>query len=85
METLNLTNQQSLAIAGLPADDRVIGVDRSAPVVRKPTGQLLRIQQDGRLTEATIESERRLTARRVDHAARHVVRATTPYTDVVGD
>jgi hypothetical protein len=84
METFTLTDQQSRTIAGLEADDRVVAVDRSAPFVRKPTGQLLRIQPNGRLTEATVEARRRLT-RRVDHATRHGVRATTPYTDVVGD
>jgi hypothetical protein len=44
-------------------DYRVVGVDGSAPFVRKPTGQLLRIQRDGRLTKATIAAKRRLAER----------------------
>jgi hypothetical protein len=54
METIKLTDQQSLRIAELPEDYRVIGVDRSAPFVRKPTGQIMRIQQNGSLTAVTI-------------------------------
>jgi hypothetical protein len=38
METLRLTDQQRLRIAELPDNYRVVGVDRSAPFVRKPRG-----------------------------------------------
>jgi len=84
METIKLTDQQSLRIADLPENYRVVGVDRSAPFVRKPTGQLMRIQQDGRLTVATVAAERRLADRRDDRTRRLTgVRATTPYTSVM--
>ncbi|MGA2322027.1 MAG: hypothetical protein ABSG95_15055 [Solirubrobacteraceae bacterium] len=74
METLRLTDQQSLRIAELPEDYRVVGVDGSASLVRKPTGQILRIQQNVRLIAATISAKRRLGG----------VLATTPYTRVLG-
>jgi hypothetical protein len=85
METVKLTDQQSLRIAELPEDYRVVGVDCSAPIVRKPTGQILRIQQNGRMTSATVAARRRLADRRAD-AAHPVggVQAVTPYTSVVG-
>jgi hypothetical protein len=38
--TLTLTDRQSLRIAELPEDYQMIGVDRSAPTVRKPTRQI---------------------------------------------
>ena len=86
METLTLTDQQALRIAELPEDYRVIGVDRSAPVVRKPTGQIIRIQQNGSLIPTTIAARRKLADRRADHAGRvgGGVQATTPYTSVSG-
>ena len=84
METVRLTDQQSLRIADLPESYRVVGVDRSAPFVRKPTGQLMRIQQDGRLTVATVDAKRRLSDRRDAHERRLAgVRASTPYTSVM--
>ena len=52
MVTLQLTVQQSLRIDELPENYRVVGVDRAAPVVRKPNGQLVRIQSNGRLVAA---------------------------------
>jgi hypothetical protein len=84
METIKLTDRQSLRIAELPEDYRVIGVDRSAPFVRKPTGQIMRIQQSGSLTAATIAARRRLADRRADRAGRlgGGVRVMTPYTSV---
>jgi hypothetical protein len=86
METMKLTGRQSLRIAELPEDYRVVGVDRSAPFVRKPRGQLMRIQEDGRLTVATVADRRRLSGRQVGDTRRlGGVRATTPYTSVVGD
>jgi hypothetical protein len=54
LETVELSTQQRLRIAELREDYRVMGVDGSAPLVRKPTGQVLRIQHNGRLTAATI-------------------------------
>jgi hypothetical protein len=64
METIRLTDQQSLRIAELPDDYLVVGVDRRAPLVRKPNGQIVRIQQNGRLSAATIAAKRRLADRR---------------------
>jgi hypothetical protein len=64
MVTLKLTDQQSARIAELPAEYRVVGVDYSAPLVLKPAGQLLRIQPNGRLVNATIAARRRLEDRR---------------------
>jgi hypothetical protein len=61
METVELSQQQSARIAELPEDYRVVGVDHRAPLVRKPTGQILRIQQNGRLAAATIAARRRPT------------------------
>jgi hypothetical protein len=83
METMKLTDQQSLRIAELPEDYRVIGVDRSAPVVRKPTGQIIRIQQNGSLAAAPVAARRRLADRRAGRPGGGV-RATTPYTSVSG-
>lgn len=85
MATITLTDQQSLRIAELTNDYRVVGVDHSAPFVRKPRGQIMRIQQNGRLTAATVAEKRRLADRRANRAPRHGVRATTPYTSVIGD
>jgi len=85
METLRLTDQQSVRIADLPENYRVVGVDRSAPFVRKPRGQLMRIQQDGRLIAATVAAKGRLAARRADQEERldSGVRASNPYTSVM--
>ena len=81
---MRLTNQQSARIAELSAEYRVVGVDESAPLVRKPAGQLLRIQPNGRLVAATIaarrrlaqdahESKRRPGERNIEHATREAV------------
>jgi hypothetical protein len=85
METLRLTDQQSLRIAELPDNYRVVGVDRSAPFVRKPRGRLMRIQQNGRLTAATVEAKGRLAARRAAQEKRldSGVKASNPYTSVM--
>ena len=52
METVELSQQQSARMAELPEDYRVVGVERRTPLVRKPTGQIIRIQHNGRLTAA---------------------------------
>ena len=85
METTKLTDQQSLRIAELPASYRVVGVDRSAPLVRKPTGQLLRIQPNGRLIVATVGAKRRLADRRATEEVRlpDGPAFATPYTGVL--
>jgi hypothetical protein len=58
MASVTLTDQQRLRIKELPDDYRMIGVDRSAPLVRKPTGQIMRVQQNGRLIRATTSTPR---------------------------
>ena len=85
METLTLTDQQGVRIAELPEDYRVIGIDCSAPFVRKPTGQILRIQQNGDLIAATIAARRRLVGGRADEAggSRSGPSLATPYTNVL--
>jgi hypothetical protein len=60
METVELSQQQSARMAELPEDYRVVGVERNAPLVRKPTGQIIRIQQNGRLSAVTIAARRKL-------------------------
>jgi hypothetical protein len=60
MESVKLSQRQSRRIAELPEDYRVVGVDRMAPLVRKPGGQILRIQENGRLMAASTADERRL-------------------------
>ena len=62
METVELSQQQSARMAELPEDYRVVGVERRAPLVRKPTGQIIRIQQNGRVTAATTAARRMLVA-----------------------
>jgi hypothetical protein len=54
---LKLADQQSLRIAELLVDYRVIGVDRSAPFVRKPTGQIMRIGRVLYVDQSVRESE----------------------------
>ena len=85
METIKLTDQQSLRIAELPVTYRVVGIDRSAPLVRKPTGQLLRIQPNGRLITATIAAKRRLAESRDREEVRVLDGPVfaTPYTGVL--
>jgi len=62
METVELSQQQSARMAELPDDYRVVGVLHRAPLVRKPTGQIIRIGQNGRLTAATDAARRRVAA-----------------------
>ena len=62
METVELSEQQSARMAELPEDYRVVAVERRTPLVRKPSGQIIRIQQNGRMTAATIADRRRLAA-----------------------
>ncbi len=83
MKTMKLTDEQSLSIAALPESYRVVGVDGRAPFVRKPTGQLMRMRHDGRLTVATNAAERRLADGGQHRPASHGVSATNPYTSVM--
>jgi hypothetical protein len=62
MEIVELSQQQSARMAEMPEDYRVVGVEHRTPLVRKPTGQIIRIQQNGRLTAATITARRKLAA-----------------------
>ena len=84
MEPMRLTDQQSFRIAELPESYRVIGVDGVAPFVRKPTGQVLRIQQNGRLVAATTEAKRRLAVRADERDRLAASWAATRYTGVCG-
>jgi hypothetical protein len=68
--TVRLTDQQSARIAELPAEFRVVGVDQTAPLVRRPAGRLLRIQPNGRLVAATIAARRTLALAEGAHEAR---------------
>ncbi len=72
MQTMTLTEQQHLRIAELPADYRMIGLDRRAPFVLKPAGQIMRIQQNGTLTSATVAAKHRLADRRAENMERLV-------------
>jgi hypothetical protein len=82
METIALSQQQSLRIAELPEDYRVVGINDREPLVRKPTGQVLRVRQDGRL----IAANRGLADRGADEpdVLAGGVRPTTPYTSISG-
>jgi hypothetical protein len=62
METVELSQQQSARMAELPEDYRVVGVERRTSLVRKPSEQIIRIQQNGRMTAATIAARRNLAA-----------------------
>ena len=62
METVELSQQQSARMVELPEDYRVVGVEYRTPLVRKPTGQIIRIQPNGRMTAATVAARRRLAA-----------------------
>jgi len=62
MEAVELSQHQSARMAELPEDYRAVGVERRTPLVRKPTGQIIRIQQNGRVTAATMAARRRLAA-----------------------
>jgi hypothetical protein len=86
METVELSQQQSLRIAELPDDYQVVGVDGSGPLVRNSTGQVLRVQQNGCLTAVTFEDKRGLADHGADEPGRlgGGVPATTPYTSVCG-
>ena len=76
MQAVELSQQQRARMAELPEDYRVVGVARTAPLVRKPSGQIIRIQQNGRVTTATTAARRRLAAwspralGRVEHVIR---------------
>jgi len=82
---VQLTEQQSLRIAELPHGYRVVGLDGAIPMVREPTGQLVRIEQNGELTTPRAEAKRRLVGGDSDaeELARRGVAAVTPYTSVM--
>ncbi len=70
MEQTTLTHEQRARSAKLPKDYRMIGVDRSSPMVHEPTGQITRVQQNGRLTAASVAAKRRLAERGADSVVR---------------
>ena len=82
---MQLTEQQSLRIAELPHGYRVVGLDGADPMVREPTGQLVRIEQNGELTTPSAEAKRKLLGGGSDGEALPAggVPAVTPYTSVM--
>lgn len=82
---MQLTEQQSLRIAELPHGYRVVGLDGAIPMVREPTGQLVRIEQNGELTTPSAQAKRRLVGGDSDEEALPCggVPAVTPYTSVM--
>ncbi|TMK99773.1 MAG: hypothetical protein E6G34_04430 [Actinobacteria bacterium] len=82
---MELTEQQSLRIAELPDGYRVVALEGATPMVREPTGQLVRIEQNGELTRPRAEDRRKLVGERSDEEAQHAggVPAVTPYTSVM--
>jgi hypothetical protein len=79
---MRLTDQQSLRIDELPENYAVIGADLGALFVRKPGGQILGIQQNGRLTAATVAAKRKLGRRRDRPQRLSRDMLATPYTRV---
>ena len=64
METVELSRPQSARMDELPEDCRVVGVERRTPLVRKPGGQITRIQQNGPMTATTAARRRRAAVAR---------------------
>jgi hypothetical protein len=85
METMRLSEGQSLRIANLPDGYRVVGIDRGAPCVRKPSGQIQCVLRDGRLIAATVSAMRRLETLQPTHPPQRAgaLRAVSPYTSVM--
>jgi hypothetical protein len=79
---MRLTDQQSLRIDELPESYQVIGAGFGALFVRKPSGQILGIQQNGRLTAATVAAKRRLDRPRARPRRLSRDMIATPYTRV---
>ena len=82
---MELTEQQSLRIAELPHGYRLVGVDGAIPMVREPTGQLVRIEENGELTTPSAEAKRNVVGEGSDGEALPSggVLAVTPYTSVM--
>ena len=49
-----LTQRQMSRLDRLPDDHRVVSAQGDEPVVRRPDGQLLRVQRNGRVSPATL-------------------------------
>jgi hypothetical protein len=82
---VKLTDPQSLRIAEPPEYYPVVERGRSVRFLRRPSGQVRRIQQNGRLTAATTEAKCRLADGRADaRLLADGVPAMTPYTGVSG-
>ncbi len=45
----------------MSANARVVGVDRECPLVREPSGRLVRIQANGRVVAATTMASRKVS------------------------
>jgi len=86
MKAAELSQQQGLRLAQLAEDYRVVGGDGLAPPVREPTGQVPRVQPNGRPTAATMTAKRGPADPGADQPARLAggLREATPYTSVWG-
>ena len=52
---MDLLTQRQLACLGkLPEEYRVVGARNGSPLVRRPDGQLLRVQPNGQLAATTL-------------------------------
>lgn len=56
-----MTAAQHARLDRMSAKARVVGVDRDCPLVRQPSGRLVRIQPSGRVVAATTMASRNLS------------------------
>ncbi len=73
-----MTAAQYARLDRMSANSRVVGIDRECPLVRQPSGRLVRIQPNGRLVAATVLASRSAGAR----CKRGAIAATKSYMDV---
>jgi hypothetical protein len=66
-KTGRLGQQQTAGTAELPEDYGVVAFEPSAPMVRWSSWEVIRIQQNGRLTAAAIAARRRLATAASDY------------------
>ena len=52
MTMTSLTADQIIKLESLPDDIKVVGTDRGAPLLKRPTGQIQRLSENGKLTAA---------------------------------
>jgi hypothetical protein len=73
-----MTAAQHARLDRMPANARVVGMDRECPLVRQSNGRLVRIQANGRVVAATGMASRNLRVRQ----NRASIAATKSYRDV---